>query len=178
MKELEYPFDADYILTKKKSIKRELLSSNTNFLKKKVAILGGYTTANIKLILELFLLNYGIEPSFYESEYNGFYRDAVFDNPELEAFAPDIIYVCTSNRNITKYPAVSDDAATVDMLLANEKQKYVTVWESLSKRYACPIIQNNFEMPLYRLMGNKDASDIHGKVNFLTRLNMEFYSYA
>ncbi len=33
-------------------------------------------------------------------------------------------------------------------------------------------------MPFYRLLGNKDASDIHGKINFLTRLNMEFYDYA
>lgn len=33
-------------------------------------------------------------------------------------------------------------------------------------------------MPLYRLMGNKEASDIHGKINFISRLNDEFYTYA
>lgn len=59
MKILEYPFDANEILSKKK-IRRELLEANNNFLDKKIAILGGATTSNIKLILDLFLLNYGI----------------------------------------------------------------------------------------------------------------------
>ena len=116
MKELIYPFDATYILTKKKSIKRQLLSDGSKRIKKNVAILGGSTTSNIKLILELFLLDYGIEPDFYESEYNQYYQDAMFDNPTLEAFKPDIIYVCTSNRNITSYPLMADTADNVDSL--------------------------------------------------------------
>jgi FkbH-like protein len=178
MKELQYPFDAGYILSKKKSIKRQLLTDGTERIKKKIAILGGSTTSNIKLILELFLLNYGIEPEFYESEYNQYYQDAMFDNAELTQFAPDIIYVCTSNRNITEYPKMSDSAEDVDRLICAEKDKFEGIWESLAQRYRCPILQNNFEMPFYRLLGNRDAYDIHGKVNFLTRLNMEFYGYA
>ena len=178
MKELQYPFDAEYILTKKKSIKRQLLADGTQRMKKHVAILGGSTTSNIKLMLELFLLNNGIEPEFYESEYNQYYQDAMFDNPEIEEFKPDIIYVCTSNRNITSYPVMQDGPEEIAKLIENEKSKFYGIWDSLAARYKCPIIQNNFEMPFYRLLGNKDASDIHGKVNFLTRLNLEFYSYA
>jgi FkbH-like protein len=178
MKELQYPFDAGYILSKKKSIKRQLLADGTERIKKKIAILGGSTTSDIKLILELFLLDYGIEPEFYESEYNRYYQDAMFDNAELAQFAPDIIYVCTSNRNITEYPKMSDSAEDVDRLIRAEKEKFEGIWESLARRYRCSILQNNFEMPFYRLLGNRDAYDIHGKVNFLTRLNMEFYGYA
>lgn len=178
MKELEYPFDPDYILAKKKKIKRELLEQNISFIDKKIAILGGSTTSNIKLILELFLLNYGIRPTFYESEYNQYYQDAMFDNEELQTFAPDLIYVCTSNRNITRYPLLSDDADTIDGLLEAEKNKFYGIWDSLASRYHCPIIQNNFEMPFYRLLGNKEASDVHGKIHFLTRLNLAFYDYA
>ena len=103
MKELEYPFDSEYILKKKKSIKKSLLE-NSNFIDKKIAILGGFTTNDIKLVLELFLLNYGIRPEFYESEYKQYYQDAIFDNEALRNFKPDIIYICTSNRNITAYP--------------------------------------------------------------------------
>ena len=68
MKELEYPFDSDYLLSKKKRIKKELLATDTKFIDKKIAVLGGGTTANIILMLELFLLNNGIRPEFYESE--------------------------------------------------------------------------------------------------------------
>ncbi len=178
MKELQYPFDAEFILTKKKSIRRELLNDGSVRIKKNIAILGGYTTSNIKLVMELFLLDNGIEPVFYESEYNQYYQDAMFDNPKLIEFKPDIIYICTSNRNVTAYPHLGDSKDDVDSLLKREADKYTRIWESLKTRYNCPIIQNNFEMPFYRLLGNKDASDFHGRVNFLTRLNMEFYKYA
>ena len=178
MKPLEYPFDEAYILSKKKKIKKELLDSGTNFTDTKIAILGGSTTNDIKLVMELFLLDYGIKPSFYESEYNRYYQDAVFPNAELEEFAPQIIYIHTTNRNITEYPKISDSAETIDELIKNEVQKFTTMWTKLEEKYHCPIIQNNFEMPLYRLMGNKEASDIHGKINFINRLNEEFYKYA
>ena len=180
MKELEYPFDPEYILSKKKKLRREILAGGgiSSFLDKKVAILGGSTTSDIKLILELFLLNYGIRPSFYESEYNQYYQDAMFPNPELEVFAPDVIYIHTSNRNVTTYPQITDSAETVDGLLKAEVDKFTGMWDRLASVYHCPIIQNNFEMPLFRLMGNRDAYDIHGAVNFLTRLNMKFYEYA
>lgn len=61
MKELEYPFDSGYLLKKKRSIKRQLLSDGSVRIKKKIAVLGGSTTNDIINMLELFLLNYGIE---------------------------------------------------------------------------------------------------------------------
>ena len=119
-----------------------------------------------------------IQPEFYESEYNQYYEDAVFDNPELAAFAPEIIYIHTSFRNITALPKISDDPGNVEKLFESEMQKFRSAWDHLFESYHCPVIQNNFEYPFYRLMGNKDASDIHGAVNFVTRLNMGFYEYA
>lgn len=178
MKELEYPFEGEMLIKKKKTIKRELLSDGSVRIKKKIAILGGQTTQNIKLMLELFLLNYGIEPEFYESEYNMWYEDALFSNPELDEFNPDIVYVCTCIKNIVEFPNLSD---TYDEVMAKADvtfKKFKSVWESIEMKFGCTIIQNNFEYPFYRLMGNKDASDIHGAVNFVTRLNMKFYDYA
>ena len=69
MQELEYPFDSEWILKKAKSIKKTLLSDGESRIRKKIAVLGGSTTHDIIKVLELFLLNYGIEPEFYESEY-------------------------------------------------------------------------------------------------------------
>lgn len=179
MKDLQYPFDADKIMRKKKSIKRQLLEDQSRtFTKKKIAILGGETTEDIKLILELFLLNYGIKPLFYESEYNQYYEEGMFPNPELESFAPDLIYICTCIRNILDFPELSDSLEEIHRKKEALKNKFYTLWDTIATRYHCPIIQNNFEYPFFRLMGNKDASDIHGRVNFVTSLNMDFYNYA
>ena len=134
LKELIYPFDPNYILENKRKIKKQLLEDSNSFVEKKIAILGGSTTSAIRQMMELFLLNNGIKPSFYESEYNKFYEDAMFDNEELRSFAPDIIYVCTTNRNITKYPDMNSD---VDALLNNEYEKYNGIWKSLKEKYNC-----------------------------------------
>lgn len=179
VKRLEYPFDAEWILKKKKSIKKELLSdSSVDYIDKRIAILGGETTQNIKLMLELFLLNYGIKPEFYESEYNQYYEDGMFPNPNLEEFSPDLIYVCTCIRNIDEFPRVADSQDIVDSKRQNVIDKFYGLWDSMADRYNCPVIQNNFEYPFFRLMGNKDASDYHGRVNFVTTLNCAFYDYA
>ena len=178
IKQLEYPFDASYLLSHRRQIKKALLSGRSSFVEKNIAILGGSTMAGIVQMLELFLLNQGIKPFFYESGYNQYYEEAVFVNERLRQFNPDIIYIYTTNRNVTSYPTISDNRKMIDALLLAEIQKFETMWDNLAKEYQCPIIQNNFEMPLYRLMGNKDASDMHGAVNFLTRLNMKFYEYA
>lgn len=178
MKELEYPFDANYIIANKRRIYRELEKMSSNMLTVKIAILGGSTTSNIKLILELFLMNYGIKPDFYESEYNKYFEDAMFPNKCLETFAPDIIYICTSIHNIQNFPKISDTTESIDKLLSDEVKKYEQIWDRLEKVYNCAIIQNNFELPFYRLLGNRDSYDIHGAVNYITRLNMAFYQYA
>ena len=177
MKELEYPFDAKYLLANKRKIKEQLLLKN-NFIEKKIAILGGSTTFEIKNILELFLLNYDIKPYFYESNYNKYYEDAIFSNEELNNFNPDIIFIHTTNRNITYYPTMLDNPETIEKMLDSEYKKFESIWSNLSKNFNAVIIQNNFEYPYYRLLGNKDASDIHGKINFITRLNQKFYDYA
>lgn len=179
---LEYPFDCDLILSKKRSIKKELLmelsKDEKKIMKKKIAILGGSTTNEIKNCLELFLLNYGIEPEFYESEYNQYFQDAIFSNLKLEQFRPDIIYIHTTNRNISNYPKVSDSIEVIEEKLSEIYLHFETIWEKLRETYCCPIIQNNMELPLYRMLGNKDGSDYHGRVNFIGRLNEKFYCYA
>ena len=178
MKQLEYPFDSSYIIRKKKQIKQEILNNNKNFIEKKIAIMCGSTANELMDLLELFLLNNGIKPIFYLSEYNRFYEEIVFDNKKLDDFNPDIIYIYTSFRNIRENIFLSDTEKIIESKLDNEYGKYHTIWETINKKYRSIIIQNNFEYPNYRLLGNKDISDIHGFSNFINKLNLKFYDYA
>ncbi|MBR2304321.1 MAG: HAD family hydrolase, partial [Ruminococcus sp.] len=104
MKELQWPIDCGLIMKKKKSLKRQLLADGTSRIKKKIAVLGGSTTDDVVTILELFLLDRGIEPEFWQSEYACYWQDGVFGNPELEEFKPDVIYIHTSLRNLENRP--------------------------------------------------------------------------
>lgn len=179
MKELSFPFDGKEILRNKRSLRRTLLSDGSARIRKKIAVLGGSTTDHVISMLELFLLDFGIEPEFYQSEYNKFYEDAVFGSPELLEFSPDIVYIHTSSRNLTlipESPAASPD--DVDKRLTDQFERFRQVWESLMQRFSCPIIQNNFELPLYRLTGNYDGWGYGGHAAFINRMNVMLSHYA
>lgn len=176
LQELSYPLNSDLILRKKKRIRRELDNKSTR-VNIKVAILGGSTTSELTEILELFLLNAGISPEFYQSEYNRFYEDALFGNAKLDKFEPDIILLHTSVVNVTTFPKAIHDQSKVDQLVENEISKFHSIWEALQK-YNCAIIQNNFDLPTTRLLGNLDCYDPRGSVNFINRLNACFAKAA
>ena len=179
MKELEYPFNAEYILKKRKSIKKSLINEeNTKRISKRIAVLGGSTTHDLKEMMELFLLNIGIAPEFYESEYNQYWQDVMFDNPELTEFRPDIIFIHTSSRNIKDFPTVRDSKERVEELIEEVYAPFEQMWSKIADTYKCPVVQNNFEQPFYRLMGNADFSDVHGRLYFINRLNEKFARYA
>ena len=69
----------------------------------KIAILGGSTTNEVADQLGLFLLQYGIEAEFYQSEYAQYWQDAMFGTPELDDFHPDVIYIHTNWRNPDRF---------------------------------------------------------------------------
>ena len=119
----QHPLDVNWILRKKKSIKKDLLI-NDNLIDKNITILGGSTTLEIKNILEIFLLSNNIKPNFYESEYNKYYENSLFGSYELDRFDPDIIYIHTTNKNIIKYSNIKDSFQDVEDLLSNEISIY------------------------------------------------------
>ncbi|MBQ3559430.1 MAG: HAD family hydrolase [Agathobacter sp.] len=176
MRELEYPFDSAYIIKNKIKLRKRLLNEVNANIKINIAILGGSTTHDIKNILQLFLLNEGICPNFYESEYNKYWEDAMFPNQELDDFKPDLIFIHTSTRNISIKPDVRDKVEDIDKKINEQYKHFADMWLSLYEKYKCPVIQNNFERPLLRKMGNKDISDYRGFSNYVSRLNLMFYN--
>ena len=178
MNSFVYPLDTKTLLRKKLRIKKELLSQNISFIEKRIAVLGGSTTNEIVDQLELFLLNYGIKPTFYQSEYAQYWQDAVFGNEDLDNFQPDIVFIHTNWRNITAFPTTASTVEEVNQLLDDQFAHFSVMWDKIAERYACPVIQNNFERPAWRLLGNSDISDYRGKTNFISRLNQKLYDYA
>ena len=174
-----YPFDAAEIMKKQKRLKRELLADGTSRIKKRIAVLGGSTADAVRDVLELFLLNYGIEPEFWTSEYGQYRNEALFPSQELLDFKPDIIYIHTTYRNIDSFPALSDTSRDGASALTDSVYgQFREIWEKLYDTFGCPIIQNNFELPPFRLLGNSDCTDPRGRVSFVNRLNSAFSEYA
>jgi fkbH domain len=175
-----YPYDKDLLMRKQKSIRRELLvRTDVDYIDKRIALLCGSTVDDIKNILELFLLDAGIRPQFYQSEYNKFYEDAVFGNAELDAFQPDIIIVFTSVVNIIERPALGDGYDEVKEKLRMEMGRFTRIWEELTKKFpAAVIIQNNMDLSYEIGVGSLDAAEHYGLTRFIESLNRDFADYA
>jgi len=153
MHTLDYPFDSGDILRKQRSIKRHLAQQD-GLIEKRIAILSGSTIGEISGVLELFLLSFGIKPQFYIGQYNRFYEEVLFETQQLIDFSPDIIFIHTSARNL------SDDEIS---------DKLQAVWSKIQKEFACPVIQNNFELPNYCFAEECDKTN---------RLNLKISDWA
>jgi len=170
----DYPLDVKSIISKSKIIKKDLLSTEDSFLEKKIAILGGSTTSELTNFLDLFLLANGIKGVFYESDYGKYLEEALFDNDRLQEFKPDIVYIHTTNKNIDAFADFDATEEEVNSLLADEIEKYLSIWKALEPLNTI-IIQNNFDFPQYRTLGNLDAIDFRGRVYFINQLNFNLH---
>jgi FkbH-like protein len=177
LKALRFPIEAASLVRQRQSLRKELLKQ-VNLIPSRVAILGGSTTAEVKNMLELFLLANGIQPSFYESGYNCYSEDVLFKNPNLWNFKPDIVFIHTTWRNVSEFPELMESEAEVQNRVRHEMTRFESVWNKIDKELGALIIQNNFDLPGLRPLGNLEAFESFGRVNFLLRLNAEFASYA
>ncbi len=174
-----YPYDNDLLLRRQKSLKRELLArEDVTYTSVRIALLCGSTIEDIKNILELFLLESGIKPSFYQSEYNKFYEDAVFGNSKLDVFQPEIIIVFTSVVNIVNWPSVADSKEEARAKVEMEYKRFCQVWEALRNRYHSVIVQNNFDFPYETSLGSLETVMEYGTQHFVTVLNEKFADFA
>ena len=172
----DYPFDADYILQNKRALKKKLRSTE-GLLPKKIALLGATTIGAIKDILEIFLLERGIAPEFYEGDYNRFYEEVVFGEQSLRDFAPDVIYIHTSVRAI-ELPHAGATPEQAQSLLDETYAHYEAVWSAAAQNFGCAVIQDNFEYPRIRVTGSYEAVSPAGRVRFINRLNERIAQYA
>lgn len=172
---LEYPFDIKRLAKQKRALRRALFDRG-GLLEKRIAILGGSTTSELKDFLELFLLKAEIKPTFYESEYGKYFEDVMLRNADLLAFKPDVVWICTSQHNLDNVPAIGMSADQVGAALQSETARFTGMWRAIRDELHCPVIQNNFDLPAERPLGNMDATSHWGKTRFINSLNEQLAS--
>jgi FkbH-like protein len=165
------------ILMKRKGLRRKL-SARDHLKPIRIAVLGGSTTNELVDLWELWLLESGFAPVFYQSEYGRFYVEAVHDPEKLVAFQPDIVYVHTSYKNLQGFAPLQATEPELDEQVKRELGRFEEIWNSITEKIGCHIIQNNFEFPPYQILGNLDATQAGGHTRFITQLNLEFAKAA
>jgi FkbH-like protein len=165
------------ILQKRRRLKREL-SAGEGLQPLRIAVLGGSTTNEVVDLWELLLLSKGYLPTFNQSEYGQYYEEAVLNTQALVEFAPDLVYVHTGYKNVVNLPPVSATEEEFPGYVSAEVGRYRQIWDALSGAMKCQIVQNNFELPPYKALGNLDATAAGGASRFYLALNAEFAKEA
>ena len=144
----------------------------------KIAILSGSTTSLVSRLLKLFLLNNGIKAEIFEGHFGNFFIDAMNPSAELLSFKPDIIYIHSSRVNLKSFGNLrgfvtsDNDDAFVD----SEISQSLKIWKSLSGRFDCWIIQNNFDLPTDLTLGNSEATEAFGHNLVTNEINRRLVS--
>lgn len=168
---ISYPFDPSLLLRKRRSLLRELREKKDLF-PCKVAILGGSTTHDVKEFLELFLLDDGIAPQFYESEYNRFKEDLLFPNPALTEFSPDVIYLHTSHVNIDSWPSLLAPNDVIEAFVNRYVGETERLWQKAEELYPkAMVIQNNLDLPPFRSLGSREALEPSSTTQYILKIN-------
>ena len=93
------------------------------------------------------MLDSGIRPEFYESEYDQYFQEVMFDTPELLDFHPDLIYIHTSARNLHMFPTVRDSEATIETLLEQAYRPFEQIWKRLQMFIIAPSSRITLNLP-------------------------------
>lgn len=170
--------DIKNVLRSRHALRRELLKDGRARRKIRIAILGGSTTSEVRNLFELFLLKDGFEPEFYESSYGRYKEEILLENPGLSAFKPEIIYFHVTSKDISSWPGIGSVDEDLERWTGGRVEEFKELWNKARALYGCVLIQNNFDLPHLRALGNLDGTVAYGKMSSVARLNLELAKLA
>ncbi|MEW6008489.1 MAG: HAD-IIIC family phosphatase [Candidatus Omnitrophota bacterium] len=143
-----------------------------------LAVTGSYTLDTIVSVIRLFLLKDGYRADIYQSDYGVFQQEIINKDSALYAFNPHIILLFIGYRDVKDFPSPGMSFEEINKMIEIETSRYSRLWQLLSERLTCHIIQNNFDVPLERTFGELETKYPWTKSNYLRRLNLRLGEVA
>jgi FkbH-like protein len=144
----------------------------------RLAILGGSTTNQLRQLIEVFLAGEGIAVDVYEADYGLFRQEILMPGSGLDAFGPQVIFIATGARDVSRFPSIEMSDETVSGLAAEELRDWIQLWETANARWSATILQNNFEVAPGGTLGHYALRCPASRENYLDRLNRLFGEQA
>jgi HAD superfamily phosphatase (TIGR01681 family) len=137
----------------------------------KLAVLGGFTTHQLVDLIKLYLTAGRVNAEVYEADYGIFRQELLDPTSGVYATRPDSIFLATTWRDLGHLPALSDDRDEVRKKVEAEVADWSLLWRTAHDRLGCQILQNNFDAPPYRTLGNHEARHPSGFARYASLVN-------
>src|SRR5690606_30148798 len=129
------------------------------FVRKKIAVIGGYTTGTLVPLLKLDLFAKGILAEVFESDY-GVHESIIYGRDEaLVSFKPDVCYFCVGSDHLD-FRDREQEAA-----------KWLRLFEQANDLLGCSILTNTFEIPYTRTFGSFERKHGDSQTNYIQFIN-------
>ncbi len=138
---------------------------------RRLAILGGPTTLQLRQLIEVFLAGEGIAVEVYEADYGLFRQEILTDGSGLDNFAPEIIFLAIDARDVRHLPPIDAEESAVERLADVEINAWQQLWERARSRWNASLIQNNFAIGPHSIFGHFASRHPGSREHYLARLN-------
>ena len=144
----------------------------------RIAVLGSFTTHPLVSLLDFYLSGERVRAEIYEADYGTFRQEFLDPTSGLYCFRPDFIIVATNWRDLAHRPELTDTPADVRGKVNAELADWVALWRTAHERLRCQIIQNNFDAPPWRTLGNLEMRHPGGFARFVALINQALEEVA
>jgi FkbH-like protein len=152
-------------------IKRKVANNVKFSTKVRVAVLGSFTTDQLTQLLDLYLFAAGLDAEIYEADY-GLVRQEILDpTSTLYEFKPSFIILATNWRDLSRCPNLTDNDETARACVDSECSEWLQLWKVAFDRTGAQILQNNFDTPPWRQLGNHELRHPASFTRFVNRVN-------
>ncbi len=138
---------------------------------RRIAVLGGPTTIQLRQLIEVFLAAERLPVEIYESEYGLFRQEILTPGSALDQFAPQVVFVATSVRDVSRLPDLNEDDPSVARMAEEEIAAWDQLWRTANTRWNATLLQNNFETPPGDVLGHYGVRHPAARKNYVHRLN-------
>ncbi|MEO8340731.1 MAG: HAD-IIIC family phosphatase [Nitrospirota bacterium] len=118
-----------------------------------VALLGSYTTTQLRPMLQLAVRRLGIHVDFYESHYGQYQQEIIDRNSGLYGFKPEVVLLAVHEGELR----LPDYSLVPQEDIEAEVARWTALWCMIAERSKARVVQHNFTLPCEAPMGHLGA---------------------
>ena len=151
-----------------------LASHNEAHLREaRVAVLGSSTTNLLVPVLQALCLRDRIKVESYQGLYGAMEQEILDPESGLGRFRPDVVFLVNHWRDLT--PA---DPTAPGKIVDNVVSRHHQMWERLSARFACHVVQHCYDFPAEDAWGPLSDSLPGGRARIIAAINRRLVDEA
>ncbi|CAN5316521.1 HAD-IIIC family phosphatase [soil metagenome] len=137
----------------------------------RLAVLAGSTVDHLMEVLRFWLAVSGVEAEVYVAPYDTVEQTLLDTASPLYAFKPQLVWLFSTQRDVELRIEAGATIAEVQAKVEQEIARRARLWQIIESRLACPVLQNNADIPADDPFGHMAGAMIWGRRSALRLYN-------